>query len=65
MKYVVLIYSNPATWRSLPAEEAERVIKVDNDLMDELTASGEIAAVLTPHATVEVRALMDAAGMEM
>jgi hypothetical protein len=118
MKYVVLIYSNPASWRSLPAEEAERVIKVHNDLIDELTASGEfvgiyrladasnartvaqrdgvpavtdgpfgeskevlaslweldvesleraveIAAVLTPHATVEVRALMDAAGMEM
>jgi hypothetical protein len=65
MKYVVLIYSNPATWRSLPAEEAERVIKVHNDLIDELTASVEIAAVLTPHATVEGRALMDAAGMEM
>lgn len=65
MKYVVLIYSNPATWRSLPAEEAERVIKVHNDLIDELTASVEIAAVPTPHATVEVRALMDAAGMEM
>jgi hypothetical protein len=25
----------------------------------------EIASALTPHATVEVRALMDAAGMEM
>ena len=118
MKYVVLIYSNPATWRALPAEEADRVITVHNDLIDELTASGEflsiyrladatnartvalrdgvpavtdgpfgeskevlaslweidvesmeraveIAGVLTPHATVEVRALMDAAGMEM
>jgi hypothetical protein len=118
MKYVVLIYSNPATWGTLPAGEAERVIKVHNDLIDELTASGEfvgiyrladasnartvamrdgapavtdgpfgeskevlaslweldvesleraveIAGVLTPHATVEVRALMDAAGMEM
>jgi hypothetical protein len=118
MKYVVLIYSNPATWAALPAEEAERVIKVHNDLIDELTGSGElvdiyrlayagtartvaqrdgvpvvtdgpfgeskevlaslweidverpgraveIAGVLTPHATVEVRALMDAAGMEM
>ena len=118
MKYVVLIYSNPATWRALPAEEADRVIKVHNDLIDELTASGEflsiyrladatnartvalrdgvpavtdgpfgeskevlaslweidvesndraveIAGALTPHATVEVRALMDAAGLEM
>jgi len=113
MKYVVLIYSNPATWRALPAEEVDRVITVHNDLIDELTASGEflgiyrladatalrdgvpavtdgpfgeskevlaslweidvetmeraveIASALTPHATVEVRALMDAAGMEM
>ena len=118
MKYVVLIYSNPAAWASLPAGEADRVIKVHNDLIDELTASGElcniyrlahagnartlalrdgapavtdgpfgeskevlaslweidvdgvgraveIAGILTPYATVEVRPLMDAAGMEM
>ena len=118
MKYVVLIYSNPAAWADLPAEEAERVIGIHNDLIDELTRSGElvgiyrlahaqtartvtrrdgvpvatdgpfgeskevlaslweidverperaveIAGVLTPHAAVEVRALMDAAGMEM
>jgi hypothetical protein len=118
MKYVVLIYSNPATWAALPAEEADRVIKLHNDLIDELTGSGEflsiyrlahagnartvalrdgvpavtdgpfgeskevlaslweidvesleraleIAGILTPYATVEVRALMDAAGMEM
>jgi hypothetical protein len=118
MKYVVLIYSNPATWAALPAEEADRVIALHNDLIDELTESGEflsiyrlahagnartvalrdgvpavtdgpfgeskevlaslweidverleraleIAGILTPYATVEVRALMDAAGMEM
>ena len=118
MKYVVLLYSNPATWGALPAGEAERVIELHNDLIGELTASGElvgirrladasnartvvlrdgapavtdgpsgesrevlsslweldverperaveIAGALTPHATVEVRALMDAAGMEM
>ena len=118
MKYVVLLYSNPATWGALPAGEAERVIELHNDLIGELTASGEfvgihrladasiartvvlrggapavtdgpsgesgevlasiweldverleraveIAGVLTPHATIEVRALMDAAGMEM
>jgi hypothetical protein len=118
MKYVALIYSNPATWGALPAEEVDRVIKVHNDLIDELTDSGELlgiyrladptnartvalrdgapavtdgpfgeskevlaslweldvesleravelAGILTPHATVEVRALMDAAGMEM
>ena len=39
MKYVVLIYSNPAAWASLPAGEADRVIKVHNDLIDELTGS--------------------------
>jgi hypothetical protein len=118
MKYMVLIYSNPATWADLPAEEADRVIGVHNDLIGELTDSGEllgihrlahagnartvaqrdgvpvvtdgpfggseevlaslweidveslkraveIAGILTPYATVEVRALMDAAGMEM
>jgi hypothetical protein len=118
MQYVVLIYSNPATWATLPAGEADRVFGVHNDLIEELTGSGElcniyrlahagsartvalrdgvpavtdgpfgeskevlaslweidvesqeraleIAGVLTPHATVEVRPLMDAAGMEM
>ena len=118
MKYVVLLYSNPATWGALPAGEAEWVIELHDDLIGELTDSGElvgmrrladasnartvvlrdgapavtdgssggsrevlaslweldverleraveIAGVLTPHATTEVRALMDAAGMEM
>lgn len=118
MKYVVLIYSNPATWGRLPPEEADRVIRVHNELIDELTASGEflniyrladaantrtvtlvngvpavtdgpfgeskevlasvweidvedtdraveIAGPLAQHATVEVRPLMDAAGLEM
>jgi hypothetical protein len=118
VKYVVLIYSNPATWRALPAEEVDRVIKVHNDLIDELTESGEflniyrladaantktvtlqnglpavtdgpfgeskevlaslweldververaieIAEPLTQYSRVEVRPLMDAAGMEM
>lgn len=41
MKYVVLIYTNPATWAGLAANEQGRVIKVHNDLIDELTASGE------------------------
>ena len=34
MKYVVLIYSNPAAWTRLPAGYADRVIKVHNDLID-------------------------------
>ncbi len=41
MKYVLLIHSNPATWEGLPAEEAGRVIKVHNDLIEGLTESGE------------------------
>ena len=45
MKYVVLIYSNPATWQALPAEEADRVIKVHNDLIDQLTESGEFLSI--------------------
>jgi hypothetical protein len=118
VKYVVLIYSNPATWSALPPEEADRVIRVHNDLIRELTESGEflniyrlahaatsrtvtlvngvpavtdgpfgeskevlaslweidvesveraleIAGPLAQHATVEVRPLMDAAGLEM
>jgi hypothetical protein len=118
VKYVLLIYSNPATWSALPAEEADRVLRVHNDLIRELTGSGEfltiyrlahaatgrtvtqvngvpavtdgpfgeskevlaslweidveslqraleIAGPLALHATVEVRPLMDAAGMEM
>lgn len=42
MKYVVLIYSNPATWQALPAEEASRVIKEHFIVIDELTRSGEL-----------------------
>ena len=42
MKYVVLIYSNPATWQALPAEEANRVIKEHFIVIDELTRSGEL-----------------------
>jgi hypothetical protein len=118
VKYVVLIYSNPATWGALPPEEKDRVIRVHNDLIEELTASGEfvgiyrladpanarsmtlvngvpavtdgpfgeskevlaslwevdvedteralaIAGPLALHAAVEVRPLMDEAGLEM
>ena len=39
MKYVVLIHSNPATWAAPPAEEAH------NDLIGELTASGELVGI--------------------
>jgi hypothetical protein len=42
VKYVVLIYSNPATWEALPEEEANRVIGEHNALIEELTRSGEL-----------------------
>ncbi len=41
MKYVILIYSNPATWGSLASQEQDRVIKVHSELIGELTDSGE------------------------
>jgi hypothetical protein len=118
VKYVILIYSNPATWRSLPPAETERIMAVHNDLIAELTESGEfvgiyrladgstaktidgvgptpvvtdgpfgeakeylaslweldcenleralaIARPLAQHAVIEVRPLMDVAGLEM
>jgi hypothetical protein len=42
MKYVVLIYSNPATWEALPPAEADRVIRDHFVVIDELTRSGEL-----------------------
>jgi hypothetical protein len=42
VKYVVLIYSNPATWGVLPKEETERVMGEHLALIDELTRSGEL-----------------------
>jgi hypothetical protein len=42
VKYVVLIYSNPATWEALPPEEADRVIRDHYVVIDELTKSGEL-----------------------
>jgi hypothetical protein len=42
VKYVVLIYSNPTTWQSLPPEEADRVIRDHFVVIDELTRTGEL-----------------------
>ena len=42
MKYVVLIYSNPATWQALPKQEADRVIGEHMVVIEELTRSGEL-----------------------
>jgi hypothetical protein len=45
MKYVVLIYSNPATWETLPASERDRVMGIHNRIIKELTESGELLRV--------------------
>jgi hypothetical protein len=45
MKYVVLIYSNPATWESLPVEERDRILGTHNRLIRELRESGEMVRV--------------------
>jgi hypothetical protein len=42
VKYVVLIYSNPAAFQALPKEEADRVIGEHEVVIDELTRSGEL-----------------------
>ncbi|MGH8986014.1 MAG: YciI family protein [Acidimicrobiia bacterium] len=41
MKYMLLIYQNPATWESLPEEERNRLMGEAGAIMNELTESGE------------------------
>jgi hypothetical protein len=45
MKYVVLIYSNPATWETMPPAERDRVLGIHNRIIRELTESGELIRV--------------------
>src|SRR5262245_45223688 len=42
MKYVVLIYSNPATWQEVSKAEADRIIGEHFRVIEELTSSGEL-----------------------
>ena len=44
MKYVVLIYSNPATWENLPKEEADGKLAEHWDVIHELEKSGEMVS---------------------
>jgi len=58
MKYVVLIYSNPATWETLPTDEQDRVIRDHFVVIDELEKSGELVSqfgLSDPGATKTVR----------
>ncbi|MGK5739482.1 YciI family protein [Micromonospora sp. URMC 103] len=41
MKYLLLIYSSPATWQALPGQQRERMTREHAALVAELTASGE------------------------
>jgi hypothetical protein len=45
VKYVVLIYSNPATWETMSEAERDRVMGIHNALIKELTQSGELLRV--------------------
>jgi hypothetical protein len=45
VKYVVLIYSNPATWEAMPDVERDRVLGIHNRLIKELTETGELLRV--------------------
>jgi hypothetical protein len=45
VKYVVLIYNNPATWESMPESERDRVLGIHNTLIRQLTESGEMLRV--------------------
>jgi hypothetical protein len=45
VKYVVLIYNNPATWEALPATERDRVLGIHNRIIKELSESGELIRV--------------------
>ena len=41
MKYMLLIYQNPATWETFSEEERNRIMDEVGEIMEELTQSGE------------------------
>ena len=45
MKYIVLIYNNPAAWEALAEADRDRVMATHNTLIKELTESGELLRV--------------------
>ncbi len=44
MKYMLLIYNNPATYEALPADERDALFAQVDRIMAELTESGELLA---------------------
>jgi hypothetical protein len=58
VKYILLIYQNPATWETFSDEERNRVMVEVGELMEELTQSGEWVggeALADPSSTKTVR----------
>jgi hypothetical protein len=45
VKFVILIYNNPATWEAMDPAEQERVMGIHGKLIKELTESGELIRV--------------------
>jgi hypothetical protein len=41
VKYILLIYQNPATWQSLPESEKQALMSEADAIMNELVESGE------------------------
>ena len=41
MKYILLIYQNPATWETFSEDERNRVMAEVGDIMGELEQTGE------------------------
>lgn len=63
MKYVLLIYSNPATWAALAPQEADRILGVHNDLMQELGETGEFVSIYRMADASNVRTVRQADGV--
>jgi len=58
MKYMVLMYSNPAQTKAMSASELDAVMRKHNALRDELTESGELlsgAGLAYPEDTTTIR----------
>jgi hypothetical protein len=58
MKYMVLMYSNPARTKAMSASELDAVMRKHDALRDELTESGELlsgAGLAYPEDTTTIR----------
>ena len=44
MQYMLLIYSPPGDWSSVPAEEQQRIMQAYGAFTEEITASGKLVS---------------------